>query len=88
MRKSRKSVDLVVEELSSQLERKFPGLSFETIHQPGDGYDAWLRVYVTPDQKPRMQKIRYAAYELADDFDDKTSVAIMPMIREKEPVHG
>jgi hypothetical protein len=63
-------------------------LNFETIETPGDGYDAWLRVYLPKNLTSRRQDVQHTAFVLADEFDDKTSIAVLPMVQDKEPVHG
>jgi hypothetical protein len=89
MRKTKQAIQGAVRSLTSELDSRFPGLSFETIERPGDGYDAWLRVYLPRARLSERDKIQHEAFELASEFDEKTSVAILPMIREaKEPVHG
>lgn len=88
MRKTKEAIRKVVQSLSSELEGRFPGLGFETIEEPGDGYDAWLRVYLPDTFEGQTEFVKDIAFKLADELDQETTVAVLPMVRRKEAVHG
>jgi len=89
MRKTKQAIRNALDELSAEMTAQFPGLDFETVEHPGDGYDAWLLVYTNDEQDKSVMKTRYAAYDLADALFRRTGISLMPMIRnQKEPVHG
>jgi hypothetical protein len=86
--KSRAAIKQAVELPWCGLAGRYPGLSLETIEGPGDGYNAWLRVYLPKNLTSQRQDVQHTAFVLADEFDNKTSIAVLPIVQEKEPVHG
>jgi hypothetical protein len=63
-------------------------MNLGTIEGQGDGHDAWLRVYLPKNLTFQRQDVQHTAFVLADEFDNKTSIAVLPIVQEKEPVHG
>ncbi len=88
MRKSKKSVEEVLQSYTRAVAERFPGIGQESFLEERDGYDAWVRIRVPPQMRPFHSQILRASVELTDRFWD-TGVWIMGLVvQEKEPVHG
>lgn len=88
MGKSKSTIADTVERFTKELQHRFEGLSFAPDLEPEDGFDAWVYVFVPSLGQPDEAVVRNAARELEDRFWRENGVALMTMIRKKEPVHG
>jgi hypothetical protein len=89
MRKTSKLLSRVIKCFTDDLEQRFPGLEFEPLINPEDGYDAWVYVHVPPGEQASEDEIRTFARETENRYWRESGVGLMTMIRRKEePVHG
>jgi hypothetical protein len=88
MRKSKKSVEQVVQSFQEAIAQRFPGITQERFLEERDGFHAWVRIRVPAEMRPLHDKILRASVELTEQFWD-TGVWIMGLVvQEREPVHG
>ena len=70
------------------LRRELADVSFEVTREPEPGVDAWIWILLPPAHESKAAWIRKSARQIIARTLEETEFNIIPIVDQKEPVHG
>jgi hypothetical protein len=88
MSKQPMSLEKVVSQGVEVLRSKLPGASIEVAMNPEPGVDAWVWILLDPAARERFSQVRAVARKELAALLEESNFNIIPIVDQKEPVHG